>query len=336
MTKETLDLVLNFYEDDELAVKCLGKRIVSALGIKCKNKNVVLCNLREMYSAFKEKNPNVKLGFSKFCSLRPKWCVIAGSTGTHSVCVCSSHQNAVLLVDAIDWDITYKDLINKLVCDSTNKECMMHRCESCPGNVGLKTFLDEQLNDVDMDAEFHYSQWDTTDRATLTTLTTTYEEYKDIVVENINALTRHSYLAKCQAKFLKLKKETVGKNEVIILGDFAENYQFLIQDEIQSYHWSKEYCTLHPLVVYFLDDKGQLKHDSLCYISNDNSHDTSFVYQIQAMLVAYLNEKYPHINKIIYFSDGCGGQYKNFLNLCHHKYDFGMDAEWIFFATSHG
>jgi len=24
------------------------------------------------------------------------------------------------------------------------------------------------------------------------------------------------------------------------------------------------------------------------------------------------------------------------LNLCHHKSDFGMDAEWHFFATSHG
>ena len=44
--------------------------------------------------------------------------VLAGSTGTHSVCVCSIHQNAVLLADAIDWDVTYKDLINKVVCDS--------------------------------------------------------------------------------------------------------------------------------------------------------------------------------------------------------------------------
>ena len=80
---------------------------------------------------------------------------MAGSSGTHSVCVCSSHQNAILLVDAIDWDVTYKDLIDKLVCDSTNKECMMHRCENCPGNEGLISFLDEKLDGVDMDSEFH-------------------------------------------------------------------------------------------------------------------------------------------------------------------------------------
>ena len=27
---------------------------------------------------------------------------------------------------------------------------------------------------------------------------------------------------------------------------------------------------------------------------------------------------------------------KNFINLCHHQQDFNMNAEWIFFATSHG
>ena len=45
------------------------------------------------------------------------------------------------------------------------------------------------------------------------------------------------------------------------------------------------------------------------------------------------------MDKIFYFSDGCTEQYKNrykFINLCRHQQDFHMDAEWIFFATSHG
>ena len=63
-----------------------------------------LCNLQELYTAFKEKRPNVNIGFSKFCALRRKWCVLAVSKMTHSVCVCSAHQNVVLLVDAMHWD----------------------------------------------------------------------------------------------------------------------------------------------------------------------------------------------------------------------------------------
>ena len=69
-----------------------------------------LCNLQKLYTTFKEKHPNVNIGFSKFWVLRPKWCVLAGSEITHSVCIYSVHQNAVLLVDEMDWDLTYKDL----------------------------------------------------------------------------------------------------------------------------------------------------------------------------------------------------------------------------------
>ena len=68
-------------------------------------------NLQELYTAFKEKHPTVNIEFSKFCALRPKWCVLDGSKMTHFVCVCSADQNIVLLVDAMDWGLTYKDLI---------------------------------------------------------------------------------------------------------------------------------------------------------------------------------------------------------------------------------
>ena len=271
--------------------------------------------------------------------MRQKRYLLAGSTGTHSVCVCSMHQNAVLLVDAIDWDVNYKDLINKVVCDSSNKECMMHCCESCSGIAGLKEFLDEQLCDINLDIEYHYSHWNTTDHATLATMTTTYKDYKEILIETIDKLTRYSYLAKCQAQYLKSKKESLGKNEALVLGDFAENYQFLIQDEIQSYQWSKEYCTFHPLVIYHHNAEGHLQHLSLCFISDNNTHDRSFVYQIQTIMVDYLKETLPRISKTVYFSDGCGEQYKNyknFINMCCHKNDFEIDAEWGFSATSHG
>ena len=90
-------------------VKCLKSKVVKEYINKnfaiCKS----LCNLQEIYTTFKEKHANVNSGFSKFCALRPKWCVMACSKMSHSVCVCSAHQN--LLVDVMDWDFTYKNLI---------------------------------------------------------------------------------------------------------------------------------------------------------------------------------------------------------------------------------
>ena len=64
------------------------------------------------------------------------------------------------------------------------------------------------------------------------------------------------------------------------------------------------------------------------------------VYTFLKTLIPFLKNKHPALKKVIYYSDGCAGQYKNrfnFMNLAYHEYDFdGIIAEWHFFATSHG
>ena len=59
-----------------------------------------------------------------------------------------------------------------------------------------------------------------------------------------------SFIAKCQSNYLRECKENWEENEVIILGDFAKNYCFVVQDEVQGFHWNNLQCTLHPVVVY--------------------------------------------------------------------------------------
>ena len=91
---------------------------------------------------------------------------------------------------------TYKDLIKKIVYNSECNKCIMYWCESCPGTTNFKEFLDEELNEREDDRKFNYCQWDTTDQAILTTFTATYEEYKETLINVIDDLTRHSYIAK--------------------------------------------------------------------------------------------------------------------------------------------
>ena len=76
-------------------------------------------------------------------------------------------------------------------------------------------------------------------------------EFAEQLVETIDALTPHSYIAKCQANYLKASKKGITEKTALVLGDFAENYTFDVQDELQSYHWSRPYCTLHPVVLYY-------------------------------------------------------------------------------------
>ena len=223
-----------------------------------------------------------------------------------------------------------------IVCDRDSKTCMIHRCDDCPGTQYLQNFLSETLTSAD--EEISFQQWQSTDSTKLISQTLDLESFIDLVVKTIDRLTSHSYLAKCQARCLKIRKEQIGEDTAIVLGDFAENYSFVVQDEVQSYHWSKPCCTLHPLVVYFKEDET-LMQNSFCILSDDLEHDTSLVYQIQKELTQVIKTKLPKICKLEYFSDGCASQYKNyknFLNLTLHQQDFGLSANWTFFASSHG
>ena len=104
-------------------------------------------------------------------------------------------------------------------------------------------------------------------------------------------------------------------------------------------HWNKDQCTLHPVVIYYKNQQNELAHISLCILSDDLAHETSFVNELQRLVCSFIKEKLPQIKHVEYWSDGCAGQYKsykNLMNLCNHENDFGLDAIWSFFATSYG
>lgn len=75
---------------------CVSARNSNGDKIKIQ-KRLILSNLKELHEFYRlrhEKNP---IGFSSFASLRPKHCVLAGGSGTHTVCVCAIHQNVKLM-----------------------------------------------------------------------------------------------------------------------------------------------------------------------------------------------------------------------------------------------
>jgi hypothetical protein len=58
---------------------------------------MIVVLFERVYSHFKNSHP---VEFSKFASLRPRNCIMAGASGTHSVCVCTVHQNVKLMLEA--------------------------------------------------------------------------------------------------------------------------------------------------------------------------------------------------------------------------------------------
>lgn len=343
----TVEMITHFYENDNHSRICPGKKdFVSHRkenGEKeQKQKRLILCNLKELYQYFRTEHPDVKIGFSKFAELRPKWCILAGASGTHSVCVCVAHQNVKLMIDGAKLNIDYKDILESMVCDMKSESCMFDECAQCSGSQIVHDLMELEFGDeVDtFEDNITYKQWVATDRADLITITKSREEFTEDLICKLVSLKKHHFVSKTQSNYLKDLKRNLESMECIVIGDFSENFTFIVQDEIQSFHWVNEQATLHPFVIYYRDPSENIVvSKSYCFISDYMYHNTLAVYAFQKRLVSEISASLPFIKKIIYFSDGASGQYKNkknFINLCYHNYDFHIEAEWNFFATSHG
>lgn len=350
----TVALIKEFFQNDEVSRQMPGKKDYVSLQKDGKRVHVqkflILSTLREIYVLFKERYPHLRIGISKFCELRPKHCVLPGSSGTHSVCVCTIHQNAKLVMaqcklpELTNCELpikTYKDVTSNIICKVPTSECYFANCVNCPGSDDLKVRFQEafQLNSIE---NVSFKQWMQIDnKCVLETITKPTEEFLDYLFESLPKLLRHSFIATQQSSYLRLLKENLPENQCIVLCDFAENYAFVLQDSAQGFHWNNAQATIHPFVTYYIDEKTKkLAHLSLVIISDCMVHDTVAVHLFQRLMVDFLKQNLPHKpEKLIYFSDGAASQYKNksnFLNLCHHEKDFGIKAEWNFFASSHG
>ena len=115
------------------------------------------------------------------------------------------------------------------------------------------------------------------------------DDFLSFLCEKLDSITVHSFIAKKQSQCLKELKEELSQNQVIVLVDFAENHNFLVQDEVQSYHWNSQQCTLHPVIIYY-QLVNQVVEQSLCIIFDDLTHDVLFVYKVMSESIS-LNKK---------------------------------------------
>lgn len=235
----------------------------------------------------------------------------------------------------------YEHCIAKVMCNPPEQSCFMRTCKNCPGMEALVQYMTaafEKYGNVE-DECINFKQWLSVDRCSLESLTQTIPEFIDYFASKIEKLVTHSFVSRQQSQFIKDCKDKLKKGEFLISLDFSENFKFVIQNEAQGYHWNNESATIHPFVVYYKDANNDLQHLSYVVISDCLTHDSVAVHLFISKLIKFLKAKFPVINKLIYLTDGAASQYKcfkNFINLIHHKSDFGLDWEWHYHATSHG
>ena len=94
------------------------------------------------------------------------------------------------------------------------------------------------------------------------------------------------------------------------------------------------------MMPYQRQEDKTLQHRNITlWVSDGKDHTTVTVFAFLKVVLKYLKTELPAVKKIHYFTDGCAGQCKNKNNISfisHHEDDFGLAAEWNFFATSYG
>ena len=92
---------------------------------------------------------------------------------------------------------------------------MIHPCQNCQEVKNVEQFLYDYLNpnypnDTDDDREddaekneVEFKQWTMTDRTELTSVILPQEEFINLLIEKLNNITTHSFIAKSKASHLK-------------------------------------------------------------------------------------------------------------------------------------
>lgn len=351
LPKVTIDKVTSFYNCDDVSRVMPGIKDTVSMKINGEKqkvqKRLLLMSLKELYVLFKKEHADSKVCFSVFARLRPKNTILPGQSGTHCVCVCTIHQNVKMMLDAINIrELTashdkklnnYKDCLSYIVCPNPTDDCFLHGCEHCPGidNFGdhLRNLLVENST-----TQVKYAIWTEADRSTLVTFTEDVDDFIENLCHRLKVLRPHSYIAKKQSEFIKLRRNNLSKGEVMVCFDFSENFAYIAQDAAQSFHYNNDQCTVFPVIYYYRDDSA-IVHECCIFLSDSTKHDTAAVYTILTQLVPHIQKNVRKVTKIIYISDGAKQHFKNryqMTNLQHHKEDFGIEAEWHFTPTAHG
>ena len=105
-----------------------------------------------------------------------------------------------------------------------------------------------------------------------------------------------------------MTRGNLSENELIIILDFDENYYFVVQDALQGFHWENSQATLHPIVAYFRSSNGDLKHISICVISDCLKHDQTAVNCFLTKVVTLMKQNVNNIKIIHYHSDDAPSQ----------------------------
>ena len=98
-----------------------------------------------------------------------------------------------------------------------------------------------------------------------------------LMKEKLTKFIKHNYIYRWQADQFRQCLQNFPDDVIVSVVDFAKNYSFKIQNEIQGMHWYSSQITIMVHICYVRSTMGDIQKTLHFYISDDNVHDTLFV-----------------------------------------------------------
>ena len=137
----------------------------------------------------------------------------------------------------------------------------------------------------------------------------------------------------------QLRESLQPKTEFTIQMDYSENYSCMYQDEISAVYYDKHQITIHPMVVYYIDESGNQQHFSRVGVTKEKSHTIATTLAFLKEIQPKLKEKLPDLQTVHYITDSPSSQYRNksaAALLANHHIMFGTTSTWHWLEAGHG
>ena len=311
---------------------------------KCKDRNVCCCKyhveldmLREAYNTMRDAMKGVHTFISCTCL-----CSVCSDAPEDS---CSAHLTKCDGVTKF-WE--------QIVCPKGESEefhkleCLMGSCSQC-GVDSLQLCPNEEANAAFKLKWrcFSYEVVGVNDdgeprkRIQEVFMETSCVEFIDYLKPKLKEFVRHNFVARWQDVQCRVSMKELPADAILSHVDFAENYSFEIQNEIQSMHWHSSQIPILVHITYRLDPlTNNMVKESHFYVSDDKTHDTLFVQHCFLQHWEWLKLQGLTFQRHWVWSDGCAGQFKGarpmYFVSRYPGLTGGCVMSWNFFGTGHG
>ncbi|CAF4706591.1 unnamed protein product [Rotaria socialis] len=199
-----------------------------------------------------------------------------------------------------------KNLIEETICTSPSEFCYYRQCVNCH-QLKASDILSDGI-DIQIEDSASWSIWKKLNsRYELLHLTGTFRALLEEIDSLWSNFIIHNFYTREQRDYIALIKETSTITTfAVVQVDFAPNFPFFIQREIQSAYYFRQQATIFTIYIKVGED-----HRNMVLISDYLAHDTKFVYSGQKLIVDFLRKQYPNVLKLNYVSDGASAHFKS-------------------------